>query len=102
MGLVYDSSVNLDAMNHTTIIMECIMTLIQDLAKTHQDKQEILCDIADYIQKWCEGIMNGREYGIDSKVLDNELFEVSMFSLRIMVQRVISLHNGNTIDDMII
>jgi len=100
MELVYDSSVDLDATNHTTIIMECIMTLIQDLAKTHQDKQEILCDIADYIQRCCEGIMNGREYGIDSKVLDNELFEVSMFSLRIIVQRVISLHNDNTIDDM--
>jgi len=89
MELVHDGSVNIDSTNNATVIMECIMILLQDLAKTHDDKRNIICHGAEYIRTCYEGIRFRTCYGTDHEILDDELFELILFSLRMIVQRVI-------------
>lgn len=91
---ILHGDIHLDSSKDTTLIMEYLSILFQDLASIHEDKQEILYDGIDYICTCCERIRAGINSGVHSDVLDDELFELVMFSLRIIVRDVISSQNG--------
>lgn len=96
---ILHGDIHLDSRKDTPMIMEYLSILFQDLAIIYEDKQEILHGGIDYIGTCCECIRAGTNNGVHSDVLDDELFELVMFSLRIIVRDVISLQNGyNMID----
>ena len=99
---ILHGDVHLDSRKDTAKVLEYLSTLFQDLGRIHEDKQANLHSGIDYISTCCEHIRAGIYDGVHSDVLDDELFELVMFSLRIIVRDVISLRNGyNMIDTCI-
>ena len=85
---ILHGDIHLDSRKDTTMIMEYLSILFQDLASIHEDKQAILHEGIKYISTCCERIRAGICNGVHSDVLDDELFELVMFSLRIIVQHI--------------